>query len=256
MLNIAVRAARRAGDIIVRHVDRIDTLTVHSKSRNDFVTEVDQLAEQDIIKTLRKSYPDHGILAEESGQQGKDDYQWIIDPLDGTTNFVHGFPQFAVSIAVQYKQRLEQAVVYDPMRQEIFTASRGEGAQNNGKRMRVTQLPSLEGALLGTGFPFRNHDALDQYLAMFKALIVQTAGIRRPGAAALDLAYVAAGRLDGFWERGLKPWDMAAGILLIREAGGIVGDFHGGDQQMRSGDLIAGNHKVFSAIVKTIQPYL
>jgi myo-inositol-1(or 4)-monophosphatase len=256
MLNIAVRAARTAGDLIVRHLDRVDQLTVTSKHRNDFVTEVDRQAEQAIIRVLRKAYPDHGILAEESGTQTGDEYCWIIDPLDGTTNFLHGFPQFAVSIALRNQGRIEQGVVYDPLRQELFTATRGSGAQLNNRRIRVSRLTGLEGALLGTGFPFKMQEYLDAYLAMFRSLFTDTAGIRRAGAAALDLAYVAAGRLDGFWEIGLKPWDMAAGALLIQEAGGIVGDFAGGHTFLDNGNVAAGNPKVFAAIIRAIRPHL
>ncbi len=256
LLNIAVRAARSAGNIISRSVERIDTLTIDTKAQNDFVTEVDRLAEREIIKVIHDAYPDHGILAEESGLQQGDDYQWIIDPLDGTTNFLHGFPQFAVSIAVRHKGRIEHAVVYDPMRQELFTASRGAGAQLDGRRIRVSRRKGLDGALIGTGFPFKQKHHLDTYLATFKALFVRTAGIRRPGAAALDLAYLAAGRLDGFWEIGLSPWDMAAGSLLIREAGGLVGDFSGGDRYLETGNIVGGNAKLFHAILQTIQPHL
>ena len=256
MLNIAIRAARAAGDLIVRYIERLDTLSVTSKSRNDFVSEVDQQAEDVIIRTLRKAYPHHAILAEESGMHSGDDYQWIIDPLDGTTNFLHGFPQFAVSIALLHKGRLEQGVIYDPMRQELFTATRGAGAMLNSRRLRVSSRPGLGGALLGTGFPYNDHEHLDAYLAMLKDLIVETAGVRRPGSAALDLAYVAAGRLDGFWEIGLKPWDLAAGALLIQEAGGIVGDFTGGPSFLKNGNIVAGNAKVFAAIIKIIRPHL
>ncbi|MBI5040078.1 MAG: inositol-1-monophosphatase [Gammaproteobacteria bacterium] len=256
MLNIATRAARAAGDLIIRHVDRLDTLSVTSKDLNDFVSEVDQQAEDVIIRTLRKAYPHHSILAEESGAHEGNDFQWVIDPLDGTTNFLHGFPQFAVSIALLHKGRLEQGVVYDPMRQELFTATRGAGAMLNNRRLRVSSRTGLTGALLGTGFPYNNHTHLDAYLAMLKDLIVETAGIRRPGSAALDLAYVAAGRLDGFWEIGLKPWDLAAGALLVQEAGGIVGDLTGGPSFIKNGNIVAGNAKIFAAIIKTIRPHL
>ena len=256
MLNIAVRAARNAGNLIVRALDRVGQLSVTAKSRNDFVTEVDKQAEQEIIATLRKSYPNHGILAEESGTQAGDEYQWIIDPLDGTTNFLHGFPQFAVSIALQHRKRLEQAVVYDPLSQELFTASRGAGAQLNEMRIRVATRTSLDGALLGTGFPFKDQQHLDAYLEMFRALLPPTAGIRRAGSAALDLAYVASGRLDGFWEIGLSKWDMAAGILLIQEAGGLVGDLSGGHDYLESGNLVTGNPKVFAAMLKKIRPHI
>jgi myo-inositol-1(or 4)-monophosphatase len=254
LLNIAVRAARRAGDLIVRNVDRVPTLGVRSKSRNDFVSEIDQMAERDIIETIRRTHPDHGFLGEESGRSGGDEFIWIIDPLDGTTNFLHGFPVFAVSLACEYRGRLEHAVVYDPMRQELFTASRGDGAQVDGKRIRVSKQDGLEGALIGTGFPYRaNSRWIDEYLAMLKAIMQQTAGIRRPGAAALDLAYVAAGRIDGFWEIGLNPWDTAAGTLLITEAGGRIGTLSGGEYRQR-GNVIAGSPKVYEAMVECLRP--
>jgi len=257
MLNIAVRAARNAGDIIVRHMNRIDQLTIANKERNDFVSEVDRQAEAEIIAVLRKAYPGHSVLAEESGShEGNDEFQWIIDPLDGTTNFLHGFPQFAVSIALKHKGRLDQAVVYDPLRQELFTASRGAGAFLDNRRIRVTKQNTLTGALLGTGFPFKDQRHLDAYLNMFRALIVDTAGIRRPGSAALDLAYVAAGRLDGFWEIGLNPWDMAAGVLLVHEAGGLVGDFSGGHDYMKTGNIVAATPKLFPAMLREIRPHL
>ena len=254
LLNIAVRAARRAGDLIVRNVDRVPTLGVRSKSRNDFVSEIDQMAERDIIETIRRTHPDHGFLGEESGRSGGDEFIWIIDPLDGTTNFLHGFPVFAVSLACEYRGRLEHAVVYDPMRQELFTASRGDGAQVDGKRIRVSKQDGLEGALIGTGFPYRaNARWIDEYLSMLKAIMQQTAGIRRPGAAALDLAYVAAGRIDGFWEIGLNPWDTAAGTLLITEAGGRIGTLSGGEYR-QGGNVIAGSPKVYDAMVECLRP--
>jgi len=257
MLNIAVRAARNAGDIIVRHSNRIDELTIASKERNDYVSEVDRQAEDEIIAIIRKAYPDHGILAEESGEHGSgDEYQWIIDPLDGTTNFLHGFPQFAVSIALQHKGRLEQAVIYDPMRQELFTATRGSGAFLDNRRIRVSKQTGLQGALLATGFPYKDQTHLDSYLEMFKALITDSAGIRRPGSAALDLAYVAAGRFDGFWEIGLNPWDIAAGVLLVREAGGLVSDFVGGHDFMKSGNIVAAAPKLFPVMLREIRPHL
>jgi myo-inositol-1(or 4)-monophosphatase len=220
MLNIAIGAARSAGNVIVRNLERVDRLTIGTKQRNDFVTEVDRLAEHEIIRVIHRAYPDHAILAEESGAQGDNEYEWVIDPLDGTTNFLHGFPQFAVSIALRHRGRLDQAVVYDPLRQELFTASRGSGATLNDRRIRVSRANGLTGSLLGTGFPFRQQQHLDAYLEMFRVLFPDAAGIRRAGAAALDLAYVAAGRLDGFWEIGLSPWDIAAGALLVLEAGG------------------------------------
>ncbi len=256
MLNIAVRAARQAGNIIARSFPHVDSLSVDTKSRNDFVSDVDRLAEQEIINTIHKAYPDHAILAEESGSSGDSEYVWIIDPLDGTTNFLHGFPQFAVSIALSFRGKLDQAVVYDPISQDLYTASRGAGAQLNGRRIRVASRKTLDGALLGTGFPFKDNGLLDTYLDTFKALFGDTAGIRRPGSAALDLAYVAAGRIDGFWEFALNPWDMAAGALLIQEAGGKVGDFAGGDEFLESGNVIAGNLKVYDAMLKRIRPCL
>lgn len=256
MLNTAITAARKAGNIISRSVDRIDTLTITSKAQNDFVTEVDQKAEMTIIEIISRAYPNHSFLGEESGHSGESDYLWIIDPLDGTTNFLHGFPQFAVSIALQYKGEITQAVVYDPISQELFTASKGEGAQLNNRRLRVTPRKGLQGALLGTGFPFKQQQHLDIYLETFKALFPDTAGIHRPGSAALDLAYLAAGRLDGFWEIGLNPWDIAAGVLLVKEAGGMIGDFSGGDEYLKTGNVVAGNLKVYEDILKRIQPLL
>ncbi len=257
MLNIATRAARAAGDIILRNVDKLDRLKVEVKAQNDFVTQVDLKAEEVIIETLRQAYPDHGIIAEENGRFNEDsEYQWIIDPLDGTTNFLHGFPQFAVSIGLQHKGRLSIAVVYDPVKNELFTAARGEGAQLNGRRLRTTEQKGLKGALLGTGFPFKHPQHLDTYLATFKAVHPHAAGIRRAGSAALDLAYVAAGRLDGFWELGLNAWDMAAGVLLIREAGGIVTDFSGEGNYLETGNVIAAASKVYQPLFEAIKPHL
>jgi myo-inositol-1(or 4)-monophosphatase len=256
LLNIAVSAARKAGSFISRALERVDTLQVDSKGYNDFVSEVDRRAEQEIIQIIHKAYPHHAILAEESGEHGDNDSVWIIDPLDGTTNFLHGFPQFAVSIALQHNGRLEVAVVYDPLRDELFTAVRGSGTQLNGRRLRVSKAKGLDGTLIGTGFPFKDQTHIDAYLGMFKSLLPRTAGIRRAGSAALDLAYVAAGRLDGFWEIGLKPWDMAAGILLIQEAGGIIGDLRGGSDFFTSGNVVTGNSRVFEGLVAAIQPYV
>jgi len=257
LLNIAVRAARRAGDIIVRAIPRLEAVEIQSKGRNDFVTEIDKAAEADIIETVRRLHPDHAFLAEESGASAnQSDVVWIIDPLDGTTNFMHGNPVFAVSIAVQIKGRLEHAVVFDPMRQELFTASRGEGAQVDGRRVRVSKQATLEGSLIATGFPFRSDSPwIDDYLAMLKAVMTKAAGLRRPGAAALDLAYVAAGRVDGFWELGLKPWDTAAGTLLITEAGGRVGTLSG-DEYKQGGHMVAGTPKVYLALVQLLQRYI
>ncbi len=252
MLNIAIRAARAAGDVIIREIDHVQDLPVIKKSRNDFVTEVDKHAEMVIIETLHKSYPDHAILAEESGRQGDSPFLWIIDPLDGTTNYLHGFPQYAVSIALQHRGELDQAVVYDPLRQELFTASRGGGAMLNNRRIRVSKQKHLEGALLGTGFPFKEQERLDEYLDSFNALFPMTAGIRRAGAASLDLAYVACGRLDGFWELGLKPWDMAAGALLVKEAGGMVSDIYCDENYMETGNIVAATPEIINKMTKKI----
>jgi len=256
LLNIAVRAARRAGEIIVRSLVRLESLEVTSKGRNDFVSEIDRAAEREIIEIVHKHYPEHAILAEESGRSGENDTVWIIDPLDGTTNFLHGFPVFAVSIAVEQRGRLEVAVVYDPMRQEVFTATRGAGAHLENRRMRVSKQRTLEGALLATGFPFRQEEPYgDNYYAMLRALANEADGIRLPGAAALDLAYVAAGRVDGFWELGLKPWDTAAGTLLIVEAGGRVGTLAGHEYQLGA-NIVAGAPKVYEAMIEALAPHL
>jgi myo-inositol-1(or 4)-monophosphatase len=249
LLNIAVRAARRAGEIIVRSMSRLDSLHVASKGRNDFVTEVDRAAEQEIIAVIHKAYPNHAILAEESGASGTDDTVWIIDPLDGTTNFVHGNPVFCVAIACQHKGRLEHGVVYDPLRQELFTASNGDGAHLDNRRMRVSAQRTLEGALIATGFPYRaNQRYIDAYMGMLKTVMLKTAGVRRPGSAALDLAYVAAGRVDAFWEIGLSPWDTAAGSLLIQEAGGRIGTLSG-EPYTQKGNIVAGTPRVYTALL-------
>ncbi|MFO1502697.1 MAG: inositol monophosphatase family protein [Steroidobacteraceae bacterium] len=255
-LNTAVKAARRAGDIIVRGLARFEGMETASKGLNDFVTSIDLAAEAAIIETLRDAYPHHAFLAEESGASGEGDIVWIIDPLDGTTNFMHGFPTFAVSIACQMGGRMEHAVVYDPMRQELFTATRGAGAFVDNRRLRVSRQRTLDGALIGTGFPYRdNLHLLDPYMAMMKAVIQRASGLRRPGSAALDLAYVAAGRTDGFWEIGLKAWDTAAGTLLIREAGGLVGTLDGGEYK-QNGNIVAGNPRVFNELLEILAPHL
>ncbi len=245
LLNIAVRAARAGGDIIARYADRVDTLHIDNKAQNDFVTEVDRLSERAAIDVIRKHYPNHAILAEESGMQGQGDTVWVVDPLDGTTNFLHGVPQYAVSIAVKFKGRLEHGVVYNPISQELFSASRGDGAQLNGRRIRVSDNRRMNHALIGTGFPVQSMANLDVYLEILRAVVQETAGARRAGSAALDLAFVASGRFDGFWEFGLKEWDIAAGILLIREAGGMVCELKGGKDLLRSGNVLAGNPKIF-----------
>lgn len=257
LLNIAITAARLAGDIILRHIEQIDRLKITAKSDDEFFSEVDIKAEQAIINSIHKAYPDHGIIAEESGVY-RDDAEsvWIIDPLDGTTNYLHGFPFFSVSIAHRVKNRIEHAVIYDPLRHECFSASRGRGAQLNERRIRVSKKTQLSAALLGTGFPFRNPSMAKRYLPTFEALIGKCAGVRRTGSAALDLAYVASGRLDGFWELGLRPWDIAAGSLIVREAGGIISGLQGDEDYMKKGDVVAGNPKIFKGLLQTFMPLM
>ncbi len=255
-LNIAVKAARRAGGIINRASRDVDQIKVSAKRDKDFVTEVDKAAEAAIIGVLHEAYPDHAILAEESGASGDSEHVWIIDPLDGTTNFIHGFPQYAVSIAQAHKGVLQHAVVYDPNRNELFTASKGAGAYLNERRIRVSKRVKLNEVLVGTGFPFRYFEHVDAYLGIFRDMMHKTAGVRRPGAAALDLAWVAAGRIDGFWELGLSPWDMAAGALLITEAGGLVGDLSGEQNYLETGNIVGGNPKVFAQLLQIIAPHL
>ena len=256
MLNIAVKAARRAGSVINRAARNLDIVAVREKAANDFVSEVDREAERAIISTLHEAYPGHAILAEESGASGASEYRWIIDPLDGTTNFLHGFPQYCVSIALEHRGVVTQAAVYDPSKNDLFTASRGRGAYLNDTRIRVSRKPQLKAALVGTGFPFKELAHLDAYMAMLRDMMKGTAGVRRAGSAALDLAYVAAGRLDAFWEMGLAPWDMAAGSLLITEAGGLVGDLEGNETYMDSGHIAGGSPKVFAELLRLIAPHL
>ncbi len=247
-LNMAVRAARRAGDVIVRNVHRSGDYGVSQKGRRDYVTEIDQKAEAAVIDVLARAYPDHAFLAEESGATGQSDHVWIIDPLDGTTNFMHQYPQFAVSIALAIKDQVEHGVIYDPMRDELFTCSRGAGAQLNNRRLRVSGVDKLEAALIATGFPVREQALLDDYLVGFRSVLEATSGIRRAGAAALDLAHVACGRLDGFWELGLKRWDIAAGALLVQEAGGMVSEPNGADGFETSGNILCGNPRIHAAL--------
>ena len=257
ILNVATKAAREAGKIITRASNDIGALQIKSKNINDFVTEVDIAAENAIISILKKAYPDHGFLGEESGSENADaENIWIIDPLDGTTNFLHGMPQYCVSIALQQKGVITQAVIYDPNRNDLFTATKGRGAFLNDRRIRVTNRAKLGDAIIGTGFPYRDFQHLDTYLGMFKDMIKKTAGLRRPGSAALDLAYVAAGYFDGFFEINLSAWDIAAGSLLVQEAGGIVGDFEGNEQWLQTGNIVAGNPKVFGQMLQVLAPHL
>ena len=258
-LNIAVKGAREAARIINRASLETSTLKVDNKASNDFVTEVDKAAEQTIIRVLQEAYPDHGILAEESGDalaKPDSEYLWIIDPLDGTTNFIHGVPQYAISIALARSGVLEQGVVYDPIKNELFTATRGRGAFLNDRRIRVSGRSRFNEALIGTGFPFREGDNIDAYLAAFKALCFKTAGIRRAGSAALDLAYVACGRYDAFWELLLKPWDIAAGALLVMEAGGLISNAAGDADFLAEGSIVAGSPKIFTQMLPIIQKSL
>ncbi|MGD9951519.1 MAG: inositol monophosphatase family protein [Burkholderiales bacterium] len=254
MLNIAVKAARRAGSVINRAVLE-GGLEVRAKNRNDFVTQVDRAAEQAVIDVIRRAYPDHGFLAEESGASpgARPEFLWVIDPLDGTTNFIHGFPQYCVSIALEHKGVLTQAVVYDPSKNELFTASRGRGAYLDDRRIRASKCLHLKDALVGTGFPFKELSRLDLYLRQLRTLMGTCAGVRRAGSAALDLAYVAAGRMDAFWEMGLSRWDMAAGALLIQEAGGLVSDLKGGPGYLDSGDIVATAPKLLEEFLEALR---
>jgi myo-inositol-1(or 4)-monophosphatase len=256
LLNTAVKAARRAGEIAIRQLKHLDEIDVRNKGISDFVTKVDEAAEECIIETIQKYYPDHAFLAEESGQRGESEYTWIIDPLDGTTNFIHGFPVFSVSIALRIKGRLSIGVIYDPNRQEFFTAIRGRGAQVDGHKIRVSGRRNLKDSLIGTGFPYRSHDRMTSYLAMLEQVMLNTSGIRRPGSAALDLANLAAGRLDGFWEFGLNIWDIAAGSLILREAGGLISELENKDDYLNTGNIVAGSPKIHDALKKLLTPHL
>jgi myo-inositol-1(or 4)-monophosphatase len=258
MLNIAIKAARAAGAIINRASLDLERVQVNSKAPNDFVTEVDHAAEAVIIDTLLAAYPGHGILAEESGSaRGARDseYVWIIDPLDGTSNFIHGLPTYAVSIGLSFRNQIQQAVVYDPARNDLFYATRGRGAYLNDKRLRVSRRTRMAEALIGTGFPFRKGDDLGQYLRILESVMKACAGMRRPGAAALDLCYVAAGWYDGFFETGLSPWDVAAGSLLVSEAGGLVGNFTGEADFLHRREVVAGSPKIYGQLVQLLAPY-
>lgn len=257
MLNTAVKAARKAADIISYGARNLDRLTIDNKGPGDYVSEIDRNAEAAIVDVLLEAYPTHGILAEEgSGEKrgnASSDFIWVIDPLDGTTNFLHGVPQYCVSIALKEKGLITQAVIYDPSRNDLFTATRGAGAFLNNRRIRVSKQLRLRDSLIGTGFPFRDGAAFDDYLIQLKNLMPKCAGLRRPGAAALDLAYVAAGFFDGFWEMKLNQWDMAAGALLIQEAGGLVTGIDGEDSYMDSGSIVAATPKIFPELLKTLQ---
>ncbi|WJG08430.1 inositol-1-monophosphatase [Aliiglaciecola sp. LCG003] len=254
MLNIAVRAARAAGNVITRGFENRGDLLTEKKGENDFVTKIDKEAEFTIINKIQQSYPDHSFIGEEGGLvKGDEDYKWIIDPLDGTTNFIKGIPHFAVSIALMHKGRIDQAVVFDPIRGELFTASKGGGAQLNGFRIRASNARDLNNTVLATAFPFKAKDDAEQAIQRFSNIFKQCGDIRRGGSAALDLAYVAAGRFDGYWERGLQPWDVAAGELLVRESGGLVTDFSGGNDPLYKGEIVAGNPRVVQALVKHLK---
>ncbi len=255
MLNIAIRAARAGGRVLTKYMDRLDNVTVEVKGKNDFVSEVDRLTEAEIVSVLQRSYPDHQFICEEAGIVGNEssDFKWYIDPLDGTKNYLHGYPAFCVSIAVAEKGRMEQAVIYNPVSQELFTATRGDGATLDGKRLRVSKRAGLENALLGTGF---SNDGVSDFAAYKKTLdhfTTQSAGVRRLGSAALELAYVAAGRQDGYWQYNLKPWDIAAGALIVREAGGLIGDPNGEDNWLESGNVVAASPRVFAPMVTSLK---
>jgi myo-inositol-1(or 4)-monophosphatase len=255
MLNIAIKAARRAGSIINRAALDRTKLEIRSKRANDFVTQVDKSAEMAIIDIIRQAFPDHAILAEESGITAvdKSEYRWIIDPLDGTTNFIHGFPQYCVSIALEHRGAIQHGVIYDPAKNELFTASKGRGAFLDDRRIRVSKCVQLKDALVGTGFPFKEMSRVDIYFKQLREIMTAAAGVRRAGAAALDLAYVAAGRMDAFWELGLSPWDMAAGALMVQEAGGLVGDLQGNSTWLESGDIAAATPKVFPQLLQAVK---
>ena len=253
LVNIAVKAARLAGKTIMHKSYRVDQLRYNTKGARDYVSEVDLKVEREIVETIRESYPNHAIIAEEMHSLPGKNYEWIIDPLDGTTNFLRGVPQFCVSIAIRSPKQMEHAVIYDPIHEELFTASRGSGALLNDRRIRVSNTRNLAEALIGTGFPFRDDDNLDLWTAIFRQLAKKTSGIRRPGSAALDLAAVACGRFDGFWESGLKLWDIAAGALLIQESGGMVSDFLGNQKFLETGMVVAGNPRIYEDLIKIVQ---
>ena len=255
MLNIAVRAARAGGRVLTKYMDRLDSVTVETKGKNDFVSEVDRLTEAEIVSVLERSFPDHQFICEESGAAGDDnaEFKWYIDPLDGTKNYLHGYPSFCVSIAVAHKDRMEQAVIYNPVSQELFTATRGDGATLDGKRLRVSKRVGIESALLSTGYSNDGKSDYEAYLKTLNHFTTNASGIRRHGSAALELAYVAAGRLDGYWQYNLKPWDVAAGALIVREAGGLIGDTKGESDWLTSGNVIAASPKIFDQMVRALK---
>lgn len=255
MLNTAIKAARRAASVIQRASNNVDHLRVDTKAHNSFVTEVDRAAEAAIVQTLLEAYPTHAILAEEGGAKGDSEYTWIIDPLDGTTNFLHSIPQYCISIALQHRDQITQAVIYDPCHNDLFTATRGAGAFLNDRRIRVSKTREMADALIGTGFPYTDFGKIDAYMAILKEVLQKSAGVRRPGAAALDLAYIAAGRFDGFFELGLQPWDIAAGSLMVLEAGGLITDLNGDAAYLESGNVVAGTPKVFAQLLQTVQAH-
>jgi myo-inositol-1(or 4)-monophosphatase len=255
-LNTAIKAARRAGMLILRNLNRIDRINVQEKSRRDFVSDVDKMAETEIIDIIQYMYPGHAILGEESGSHAGEEYQWIIDPLDGTTNFLHGYPQFCVSIAVRKEKHIEHAVIFDPLSDELYAASRGQGARLNDRRIRVSKVRSLDGALLASGIPFSQLHHFDAYLSVYRSLVTRSSGIRRSGSTALNLAWLASGRVDGLWVVGNKAWDVAAGSLLIQEAGGLMSDFDGGDNYIDGGALIAANPEIFEELQGIVGKYL
>lgn len=257
-LNTAFKAARRAGDMMLRAANNLPSIKVDSKAFNDFVSDVDRQAESIIIDVLQEAYPHHRILSEEAGIVGNEhaEFEWIIDPLDGTTNYLHGHPQYAISMALLEKGVLKEALVYAPERNDLYTASRGQGALLNDRRIRVSNRVDLNQALIGTGFPVVDQSMLDTHLAILKDFIGKTAGARREGAASLDLCSLAAGRLDGFFEFNLKPWDIAAGALIVQESGGIITDMHGEDDWLQSGDVVAANPKILVQMLKTIKQHI
>ncbi|MAZ43933.1 MAG: inositol monophosphatase [Legionellales bacterium] len=253
MINIAIKAARKSGKIILNGLNNLDNITVQEKSKNNFVSNVDKSAERAILEIIRLSYPDHGIIAEESGTIAGNEFTWVIDPLDGTTNFLHGFPHFCTSIGILQNGVPTHGVVYDPLRDELFTATLGEGAMLNQRRLRLKDSVHLDGGLIGTGFPYAVPDQIEKYLQMFREICPRAAGIRRAGSAALDLCYIAAGRLDGFWELGLSPWDIAAGAVIVKEAGGKLSDFRGGTDFLTTGNIVAGSPKVHNELQPIIR---